>query len=105
MFARVSRLEGLAPDRVAEMTQQFEEVQLDLLADKDGFEGVMVLVDRAGGQALGITLWSDEATLEATEGEGAQIRADAAVTGGSDEAPSAERYEVVLQLRRRWAKS
>ena len=105
MFARVSRLEGLSPDRVSEMTQQFEEVQLDLLADKEGFEGVMVLVDRAGGQALGITLWSDEATLAATEGVGAQIRADAAVTGGSDQTPGAERYEVMLQLRRRWTKS
>jgi hypothetical protein len=61
-------------------------------------KGAILLVDRARGEAIGITLWEDEEALRASEESANALRASVADQMGVA-APSVSRYEVaVLEL-------
>ena len=59
-------------------------------------EGAILLVDRESGEAIAITLWKDEEALRATEESANALRSDAAGQMGAAQAPTVNRYEVVV---------
>ena len=95
MHARVSTYAG-SPDRLDEGIQAFER-STDTLRGLDGFEGGYLLVDRATGNALTITLWSSEEAEQASAEQAKQIRSDA--TGGAGiTVESVVSYEVAINI-------
>ena len=94
MHARVTRLEGTG-ERLDEMTRQFEERTVPVLEALDGFEGYVLMGDRATGVAIAITYWASEEALRATEDAVTPERERAAQTAGATSGPVVERYEVV----------
>ncbi len=75
MWARVSTYQlpaddvGAAAERFSEALDQFEA---------PGLRRAELLIDRASGKALSITVWDDEQALEASAKAANQIRSDAA---------------------------
>jgi hypothetical protein len=94
VFARIHTLETTP--------EQFEDglsiVRDDLLpwdAESTGFRGLIGLAGRRHESALVITLWDDEAALEASEAAGDELSALAAKLSGATRL-SLEDYEVKL---------
>ncbi|MCC7485487.1 MAG: hypothetical protein IT529_10935 [Burkholderiales bacterium] len=95
MFARVRTTNGV-PDKVDEGIRQFRDVVVPSYKDVAGFRGGWMLVDRAKGKLIGVTLWETEADLHATEATSQRLRtAGSSAAGGSVQ--SVEVYEVVVQ--------
>lgn len=80
MHARVSRYTGSA-DRVEDAIRSFEDTA-EKIRELEGFEGAYLLVDRAGGNAVTIALYSSEDAMEATAEQAEQLRRDAADAAG-----------------------
>lgn len=97
MHARVSTYAGLAPDRADEGVQAFQ-ASTEALQQLDGFEGGYLLMDRDGGKAMTITLWSSEATADASAEQGKQIRTEAA-SAVDLTVESVDTYEVAMQVQ------
>src|SRR5436305_14819620 len=97
MLARVSRLR-IDPKRVEAILEQFRSETLARFQAQEGFCGVAVLVDRGGGQVLGVTFWEREQDLEASEAMGAEARTLVAAAGGAADEPVREVYEVALAV-------
>jgi heme-degrading monooxygenase HmoA len=76
MVARVATYEG-APDRLDEFARGFEQSG-DAIRELEGFEGAYLLVDRVGGSALTVALWSTREAAEASAERVAQVRSEAA---------------------------
>jgi heme-degrading monooxygenase HmoA len=94
MYARVTTVHG-DPARADEAIQAFRDRALPMVREAAGFKGSILLVDRASGHGLGISLWESEEAMQATEQAVSAIRdANAAATGGS--IPTVERYEVAV---------
>src|SRR5258705_9711214 len=95
MFARVTRFEAAAP-RLSKAIRQFRDELGPTAAHLPGCRGTYLLVDRASGRGMSLTLWSSESTLQAGEEAAAKLRSDA--TSEQREAGltvwAVERYEV-----------
>ena len=63
-----------------------------------GFQGAYLLVDRATGKALTMTLWSSEETADASAERAKQMRSDAAGGAGMS-IESVETYEVAVNIQ------
>lgn len=48
------------------------------IGDMAGSRGTMILLDRAGGRILAVTLWEDEQAMKASEEASSGVRTDAA---------------------------
>lgn len=94
MNARVTRLEGSA-EMMDEMARQFEERTAPVLQGLDGFEGYVLLGDRASGRAMAVTYWASEQDLQASEDAVTAERERAAQTAEAASPPVVERYEVI----------
>jgi hypothetical protein len=95
MQARVVTFEGSSQGGPA-APQRFQQEVLPKLEAQSGFRGALVLLDRAGGKLLGITLWDSEGDREkATQAMEATRQANAASMGATS---SAEDFEVVAQV-------
>jgi hypothetical protein len=95
MFARVRVTKGV-PEKADEGIRQFRDVVVPSYKDVSGFKGGYLLVDRAKGKIIGITLWATEADLRATEGMSQHLRTVGShAAGGYVE--SVEVYEVIVQ--------
>lgn len=94
MHARVTSLDG-SPDDVDSGIASFRENVVPFTQEQGG-KGSMLLVDRATGKAVAITLWEDEEALQASEERANQLRAEAADDLGATQAPTVERYEVAV---------
>ena len=92
MFARVSTYRV---NNAPKLVEGFEGVT-SVLEQVAGFAGAYFLVDRDGGQALSITLWESEETLNASVEKANQMRRDAAA--GVALVESVEHYEVALKV-------
>lgn len=92
MFARVSTYGGASDDLVAGF-----EGATDPLRQIEGFEGAYLLVDRAGGKAMSITLWESEQALEASVERANQLREEATSPAGIS-IESVDHYEVAIKL-------
>lgn len=94
MHARVTRLEGSA-ELLDDVTRQFEERTVPVLQGLDGFEGYVLMGDRASGLAMAITYWASAEDLQASEEAVSPERERAAEAAQATSGPVIERYEVV----------
>lgn len=62
----------------------------------DGFLGACMLFDRETGTGLGLTFWSSEETLQASEEVANQERAKGVGVARAATPPKVERYEVLF---------
>src|SRR5436305_1705214 len=75
MYARMSRIAGLPPERIDEARQYFEQQELPALEHQKGFDGVLVMVDRADGRATAITFWQTQEDMRASDRAADEARA------------------------------
>ena len=95
MFARVRVTDGV-PDKVDEGVRQFRDVVVPSYKNVAGFKGGYMLVDRAKGKLVGVTLWATEADLHATEATSQRLRtAGSHAAGGALQ--SVEVYEGAVE--------
>jgi heme-degrading monooxygenase HmoA len=94
MFARVTITQG-PPDRVEDGIRDVRERILPAAKQMEGYQGILLLVDRSTGKAMGITLWETEEARKASEEAADSMRGESAeATGG--QIVDVQRYEVVL---------
>ena len=94
MHARLSFIDG-SPDGIDAGTSSFRE-QVVPTVREDGGTGAILLIDRENGRAIGITLWSDEEAMRASETDANRLRAQAADEVHATAPPRVERYEVAV---------
>jgi heme-degrading monooxygenase HmoA len=94
MHARVTTIYGSPADADAGI----ENFRTNVVpfAHEQGGKGAILLVDRDRGEAVAITLWDDEQSLQATEESANALRAGAADDMGATGAPKVGRYEVAV---------
>ena len=92
MFARLSIYE-LPEDRAREATQAFEGA-LEAIAASRGFSGSYFLVNQEG-KAVALTLWEDDAAMEASRVVATRLRSDA-VRSVDGDVVSVEEFAVAL---------
>src|SRR3954451_12656372 len=95
MHARVSSYEG----DVDALIEGFRR-QADLVRQLDGFARAFLLVDRAAGRAVTVTLWDFEEALAASASRAAHLRDEASETAGAT-IGSVDSYEVALEVKPR----
>jgi hypothetical protein len=93
MHARVTTLSGTPADVDAGIANFRDNV---VPYTKSDGKGSILLVDRSSGTALAITLWADEAAMQASEERANALRADAAQELGATQEPTVSRYEVAV---------
>lgn len=94
MHARVTTISGSPADADAGIDNFRANVVP--FAREQGGKGAILLVDRDSGEAVAITLWDDEQSLQATEESANTLRAGAADEMGAADAPKVGRYEVAV---------
>jgi heme-degrading monooxygenase HmoA len=97
MWVRMSRFAGLPPERIDQTIRDFEEGQLPALEQQQGFQGVLVGVDRGEGKAAAMTFWETRESLTASDKLADRAREAAVATAQPDREPIVDRYEVVLE--------
>jgi heme-degrading monooxygenase HmoA len=95
MYARVRVTHGI-PEKVEEGIRQFNDKVVPAYKNAPGFKGGYMLVDRAKGKLIGVTLWETEADMRATEVTSQRLRTAGSKAAGGD-VHSVEVYEVVVQ--------
>lgn len=98
MYARLSTFQG-SPEGVDDSVRNARETVLPALQSVDGFRGLMMLVDRASGRQLALTLWDTEQALEASESAANRIRSSSADQSGLS-IEGVERYQVAVDTLR-----
>lgn len=98
MHARVSTYAGSA-DHLDDAIRNFD-ASSDAIAELEGFEGAYLLIDRANGRALTISLWSNEDAVAASTERADEVRAEAA-GGAGVSIEDVEIYEVAIRLEPR----
>jgi heme-degrading monooxygenase HmoA len=94
MHARIGRI-TFSPDKADDVTSHVQENVVPSYEDADGFKGFTLLVDRTGGNAIGISFWDSEDAMRATDAMGDRARQGAAEAGsGSDQGP--QHFEVAI---------
>ncbi|QES49266.1 hypothetical protein DEJ50_17085 [Streptomyces venezuelae] len=96
MFARLSTYQGSPVPAKGDLAAKSEAI-VQPVRDAPGFRGVYYLVDRASGQAASLTLWEDEAAMQASEEQAARIREEAAEREGQ-RILSVEHFEVAFSF-------
>ena len=94
MFARVLHVTGTAAD-IEAGTEVYREQVLPYARDATGFRGYLVLLDRDGGRALAMSLWTSEEAMLAFEERGQRFRGLVAESSGT-ELGAVESFEVAL---------
>ena len=94
MHARVTTITG-SPEQVEQGIASFRDDTLPAIMEAGGQGGVL-LVDRESGDALAITLWADEAAMQASEERANELRRVASEQLGAAGPPSVHRYEVAV---------
>ena len=97
MYARMTKFVGLPPERIDQALDEFKERELHELEGQDGFQGIMVLVDRMAGTAAALSLWDDEARMKASERTAERARESAVAVAKPERFPVVDHFEVVLQ--------
>ncbi len=93
MHARVSTYTFDA-SRADELVAAFES-GIGAIEDEEGMEGAYLLVDRANGKAITMTLWASEEALTASAPSADEVRSSATErVGGTID--TVESYEVAL---------
>jgi heme-degrading monooxygenase HmoA len=95
MFARVVRYQ-IPEARFGEVVPAFRE-SVEQLRDIEGNKGGYLLIDRDNCTALTLTLWDNQATLQASEVSATKLRSDA-IDAVEGEVQSIDRCEVALDF-------
>jgi heme-degrading monooxygenase HmoA len=96
MYARMTKFVGLPPERIDQALAEFKEGQLAELEGQEGFQGIMVLVDRPAGTAAALSLWDSDAHMKASERTAERARESAVATAKPERFPVTDHFEVVL---------
>jgi heme-degrading monooxygenase HmoA len=94
MYARVSRYEGGAPERLEESVRRGREETLPAARELDGFAGAIALLDRRSGRHMVVSLWESEQAMEASEEAAQELRERQLIEG--ERVSAVERYEVAM---------
>ena len=97
MFARVTRLVGLPPERIHATLAHFQEEDLPGIERMPGYGGVTVGVNEQAGQAVVITLWETREEMMASEKTAAEARETAVSRLSPARPPIVDRFEVLLR--------
>ena len=95
MFARVVRYQ-IPEARFGEVVPAFREA-VEQLREIEGTKGGYLLIDRDNYTALTLTLWEDQAALQASEVSATKLRTDA-IDAVEGEVQSIDRCEVALDF-------
>ena len=95
MYARHVTVHG-SPDRIDEGVRSVRDHVLPVLQGCAGFKGQLLLIDRATGEAIGISLWDSEENMKASEEKVAAARRQTADEVGAGEAPQVALYELPI---------
>lgn len=95
MYARVSHVSGTA-ENAEQGIESFRNTTLPELKSQDGNRGGILLIDRGGGNGIAITLWEDEAAMQASEEWANEARRSASEQMGGGGEARVERYEVAV---------
>jgi heme-degrading monooxygenase HmoA len=95
MHARISRMK-VSADKIDELTEGFQQRDLDNLKGQSGFKGATLMGDRSSGEVIGITYWESEGDLSSSEQAGEEARTHAAEAGEAGREPEVSRYEVTF---------
>ena len=95
MFARVVRY-TVNPERCDEALEAFEEAA-KAIGDIDGITGGYVMVDGEEGRIVTVTLWEDQAKMEASEVRASRLRQEALRTVEGD-IDSVERLRIATGI-------
>jgi len=93
MYARVSTYRG-QPDRVEDGIRHVNSTDI---SGMEGFRGSYLLVDRQSGEAMTITLWESEESMQRTAGAATPLRSAIGEAFGDTQPPTVKTYEVALQ--------
>jgi heme-degrading monooxygenase HmoA len=95
MHARVSHVSGTA-ENADQGIESFRSIILPDLRSQDGNRGAILLIDRASGNGIAITLWEDEGAMQASEEWANEARRNASEQMGGGGQARVERYEVAV---------
>jgi heme-degrading monooxygenase HmoA len=94
MHARIGRI-SFTPDQADDVAAHVRENVVPKFEGTDGFKGFTLLLDRSGGEGVGISFWETEEAMQATDELGDEARRGAAEAGsGSDQGP--QHFEVAI---------
>ncbi len=93
MYARHVTVHG-SPDRIDEAVQSVRNNVLPVLQGCAGFKGQLLLIDRTKGEAIGISLWDTEESMNASEEKVAAARQQTADQVGAGDAVEVALYEL-----------
>lgn len=94
MHARTGRV-SFSPDKGDELVAHVRDTIIPKYEGSDGFKGFTLLLDRSGGEGIGISFWETEEAMRATDELGDQAR-EGAAEAGSGRDQGAERFEVAI---------
>ena len=94
MHARTGRV-SFSPDKADEMVSHVRDTIVPKYEGSQGYKGFTLLLDRSGGEGIGISFWESEEALAATDSLGDQARQGAAAAGSGRDQGS-ERFEVAI---------
>ncbi len=95
MHARHVTVRGSA-DKLDEAVNSVREHVVPVLKECSGFRGQLLLVDRASGEAIGISLWDSEEEMNASEEKVAASRQQTADRVDATSAPEVRLFELPL---------
>ena len=95
MHARISHVAG-TPENADQGIESFRSTTLPELKSQQGNRGAILLIDRASGKGMAITLWEDEAAMQSSENWANTARRTASEQMGANEEAQVERYEVAV---------
>jgi heme-degrading monooxygenase HmoA len=94
MHARIGRI-SFSQDKADDVASHVRENVVPKYEGTDGFKGFTLLLDRSGGEGIGISFWESEDAMRATEELADQARQGAADAGsGADKGP--QHFEVAI---------
>jgi heme-degrading monooxygenase HmoA len=94
MHARISRYEGGAPQDLEKTIRKGREEILPAARELDGFAGAIALLDRRTGRHMVVSLWENEAAMEASEQAAEELRRRQLAAG--ERVAEVDRYEVAM---------
>jgi heme-degrading monooxygenase HmoA len=95
MHARISHVAG-SPENADQGIESFRNTTLPEVKSQQGNRGAILLIDRATGKGMAITLWEDEAAMQSSEEWANTARRAASEQMGASGEAQVERYEVAV---------
>ncbi|MEX2253539.1 MAG: hypothetical protein WD649_05250 [Thermoleophilaceae bacterium] len=89
----------MAPERIDDAVSMFEDQELPLLEQSDGFEGITVMVDPALGTVAALSLWDTQQHMRDSEKHAAQAREEALQRTGATAGPQRDLVVEHLEVK------